>query len=91
LGVALVLAPQRSVASRWQMQWSLAVSHMPAAAPRSPAAQALLDNAMADALPLFEALAADRPCELGLPVGGSRQLRLHLQPLAVTGLAATLA
>ncbi len=91
LGVALVLAPQRSAASRWQMQWSLDVSSTPPAAPRSPAAQTLMDNATADALPLFEALAMDQPGDLRLAVGGSSQLSLRLQPLPGAGVGATLA
>jgi Beta-ketoacyl synthase, N-terminal domain len=95
LGVALVLSAQRSVASRWQLGWQLGgstgESASPCAALQSPAARALHDNAMADALPLFEALAAGLACNLGLPVGGKCQILLRLQPLPTTGMSATLA
>lgn len=80
LGVALVLAPQPSAASRWQVDWQLTPGAEMAAAPalRSALAQSLADNAMADALPLFEALACSRKTELALPGAG---LRLRLSPM----------
>lgn len=79
LGVALVLAPVRGPASRWQveMRWGEAV----AAAPRSPAARALAGNALAPALPLFEALAGDSAAEVALPLEAGPGLRLRLEPL----------
>ena len=89
LGVALVLAPQPGPHSRWRMGWSLlpnsaeapaVTQHAPA--PRSAAAAALMANALADALPLFEALATGRPASLGLRVGAGLWLQLQLQPQA---------
>jgi hypothetical protein len=84
LGVALVLAPQPSAASRWRVDWQLAHGSPTAAAPplRSALAQSLADNAMADALPLFEALAGGEGCALSLPLSATQALQLHLTPLA---------
>jgi Beta-ketoacyl synthase, N-terminal domain len=78
LGVALVLSTTSSAASLWQLQWSLADGACVAPALQSAAAQARAHNAMADALPLFEALAAGQACELCLPLAGQRQLLLRL-------------
>jgi Beta-ketoacyl synthase, N-terminal domain len=91
LGVALVLSPTPRAASLWQLQWSLA--SRPAAAPalRSAAAQALAHNAMADALPLFEALAAGQACELRMPLAGQRHLLLQLGAPQATAAVAALA
>ena len=57
LAVALVVAPERTERTVAAFDWSLDPGEATAAAPRSTAAQALAGNAMADALPLFEALA----------------------------------
>jgi Beta-ketoacyl synthase, N-terminal domain len=84
LGVALVLAGQRSAASKWQLSWSVTGQAAPAPGLQSPAARQLAHNAMADALPLFEALAVGRGCELGLPAGGSSGLELRLESLTPT-------
>ena len=77
----------------WSLAWSLdGGSTAPPAPPAPPAplappalrtaaAQALADNAMADALPLFEALAAEQPSTLALRVSAARHLALHLRPL----------
>ncbi len=83
LGVALVLAPQPSAASRWRVDWQLADGNPAAAAPplRSTLAQSLAANAMADALPLFEALARGDRCALGLPLSATLGLQLRLTPL----------
>jgi Beta-ketoacyl synthase, N-terminal domain len=79
LGVALVLAPARSAHSRWSLGWSLAVGAHRAPAPAALAA--LAGNAMADALPLFEALAAERSAAMTLPLGANLALALDLQRL----------
>ena len=78
LGVALVLAPTPSPRTLAAMQWSL--EHGPAAraALRSGAARALGANAMADALPLFEALARESAGPLALPLGARLALRVVL-------------
>jgi len=81
LAVALVLAPRRGVASQWALTWSLQPGDEPPPSLRSQAAAALADNAMADALPLFEALADGAPAALALPASATLQLRLVLQPL----------
>jgi hypothetical protein len=84
LGAALVLAAQPSAASRWQVEWHLAADTPTATAPplRSALAQSLANNAMADALPLFEALAGGEGCALALPLSATRALQLCLTPLA---------
>lgn len=82
LGVALVLAPERSPATRAVLDWCVQPGSMARTALQSPAAQALAGNAMADALPLYEALARleaqpDASQALQLPLGpqGGLQLR----------------
>lgn len=79
LGVALVLAPDRSERSRWSLGWSLQPG--PAQAPPLITLAALAGNAMADALPLFEALADSRARTLALPLATNLALALDLQPL----------
>jgi hypothetical protein len=82
LGVALVLAPQAGPRSRWRLDWQLcAGDSLPApAAPRSAAAQALARNALADTLPLFEALAQGQPATHALQLSPALQLQVGLQP-----------
>ena len=71
LAVALVLAPARGARAVAALDWSL-VSGADAASPlRSEAARALADNAMADALPLFEALAAGDDPSAVVPTAGA--------------------
>jgi hypothetical protein len=82
LGVALVLAPQRSAASLWQVDWQLAAEAPAPPALRSWLAQGLAGNAQADALPLFEALARGDACTLALPLAPAVSLCLRLQPSA---------
>ncbi len=83
LGVALLLAPQPSAASRWRVDWQLAQAAEAAAAPalHSALAQSLAGNAMADALPLFEALACGDGCALTLPLSAALVVHLRLTPL----------
>jgi len=81
LAAALVLGPQRRPQSSIALDWSLG----PAAAPpelRTAAARALADNALAAALPLYEALATlgAEPVELRLPLGDSLCLEIRLRP-----------
>jgi hypothetical protein len=79
LAVALVLSPTRSARTVASFEWSLAPG---AARPalRSQAARDLQANAMADALPLFEALARGEAESLSLPLSGTLSLQLQLQP-----------
>jgi hypothetical protein len=79
LGVALVLAPQRSERSRWQLDWDL--EHGPGALPPLRRHAALADNAMADALPVAEALDGDAAVVFALPLATNLALRVDLQPL----------
>ncbi len=80
LAVALIVAPAPSPATVAAFAWSLgdaaAAPEAPAAA-RSVAASALVRNAMADALPFFEALATTHPRALALPLGAGLALRLE--------------
>ncbi len=82
LGVALVLSPRVSERSLWRVESRLQAGPAPAAVLHSAAAQALADNAMADALPLFEALAA-------APDGAPTAVRLSLGPNLHLDLALT--
>jgi len=85
LGVALVLSPSpspaRSAHARWRLAVQVVAGTAPHTVPTSPLGQALADNAMADALPLFEALAQGRPATLSLPVGHASHLALEISPL----------
>lgn len=93
LGVALVLAPRRAAAARWRIDWALSEGGPPPAGPPSTAAVAAvatagLDaNAMADALPLFEALASGRETTRHLSLGPGTDsapamgLSLRIHPL----------
>jgi Beta-ketoacyl synthase, N-terminal domain len=99
LGVALVLAPARSARSLFEVRWDvtgLERAHPEAAlpppvsarvptAPRSAAARALASNAMAAAVPLFEALADSTPQALALALGPVLHLHLDLVPIVTTG------
>ena len=81
LGVALVLAPQRSAASVFSLDWACAAGTASLPPLTSAAAKALAANAMADALPLFEALAGAEDTALTLPLGPAGILRLRTIPL----------
>lgn len=77
LAAALVLAPQRGEHSVAALDASLRPGRAPAIELRSAAAQSLAHNAMADALPLLEALAAGGPRSLRMPL--STMLSLHTE------------
>ncbi len=80
LAVALVISPQRTERTVAAFEWSLATGVAPAPALRTEAARALQGNAMADALPLFEALARGKAESLALPLSATLSLRVDLQP-----------
>ncbi|MEO7115052.1 MAG: hypothetical protein ABIZ18_04265, partial [Caldimonas sp.] len=80
LAVAIVLAPARGPRSRTGLEITLRNGPTSPAPLLSPAARALAGNAMADALPFFEALAATAMPPLTLPLSAS--LALRLEPLA---------
>ena len=79
LAVALVLAPERGPRSRTGFEIALRRGPTSPAPLGSDAARALAGNAMADALPFFEALAATALTPLTLPLSSS--LALRLEPL----------
>ena len=78
LAAALVIAPRGSSGGTQGPSFtaSLVSGASRAAALRSPAAQALAGNAMADALPLLERLAAGGGDTLDLPLSSTLALRL---------------
>ena len=78
LAAALVLAPTRTERTVAAFDWALLPGPASAPALRSDAARTLAGNAMADALPLFEALAAGGEGTLALPLSGSLSLQLRL-------------
>ena len=80
LAVALVLSPTRSARTVASFEWTLAAGALPATPARSDAARALQVNAMADALPLFEALARGESESLALPLSATLSLQVQLQP-----------
>lgn len=81
LGVALVLAPEDSgqplAAFDLSLQPRTPDAGPPIAAPASAAAQALAGNAMADALPFFEALAAEPHPDLALVLSERQALQVR--------------
>jgi len=79
LALALVLSPRPGPRSRWQLDWQLQAGHAAAPPLRSAAARKLADNAMADAMPFAEALAAGAAATLALPLGPALHLALDLQ------------
>jgi len=76
LATALVLAPERGPRTRAGFELTLESGPADAVALRSTAALALAGNAMADALPLFEALAGATQATLTMPLSASLALRL---------------
>jgi hypothetical protein len=81
LAVALVLAPQRGPGSQFALEWELHPGAAPSRGLRSVAAQPLAANAMADALPLFEALACEDGARLDLALGPDLALSVLPVPL----------
>ena len=82
LAVALVLAPAAGPDGHRQVGWTLQPGAAMATALRSAAAQDLQANAMADALPLFEALARPEKADVQLPLSAHLGIRLTLDPAA---------
>jgi hypothetical protein len=81
MAAAFVLSPVRTERAVASFDWALASGPAQAPALQSPAANALNANAIADALPVFEALARgdDRP--LRLPLTPALSLCITLHPL----------
>ncbi len=78
LAVALVIAPQRSAHTLFALDAALVAGTTERVLLRSEAALVLAGNAMADALPLFEALARGDRAPLVLPLSATLALRLQL-------------
>ena len=84
LAMAMVLSPEPTTKSVATLGWSLVPGTGVAIPLRSEAARSLQRNAMADALPLFEALATGSTETLDLPLSRSLSLRIQLTPTAPT-------
>lgn len=84
LALALVLAPERSARSTHRLGWALHGTERSPTPPLSAAARALANNGMADALPLFEALAALAPVCVTLAQSPQQNLQLTVEPLSAT-------
>jgi len=82
LAVALVLSPQRGERTLATLDWSLASGKTERIPLRSEAALPLAENAMADALPLFEALARRHTAPLHLPLSNALALAVKLGEFA---------
>lgn len=88
LAVALVLAPERSARSSHCLKWSLhSAELLPPSQPRSAMARALTNNGMANALPLFEALASLAPTRVTLAQSHKQILQLTIEPLSANQVA----
>jgi len=82
LAVALVLAPEHSARSTHRLAWTLRNTDQPPSQAQSAAARALANNGMADALPLFEALASLAPTRVTLAQSRKQSLLLTIEPLS---------
>ena len=80
LAAAVLLSPQPGPASTWAVDWALAQVSVAPPPLRGESARALADNAMAGALPLFEALEARKPARLAWPLGAALALQIDLSP-----------
>lgn len=79
LAVALVVSPTRTERTVASFDWSLESGASTRIALQSEAARALSANSMADALPLFEALAGGKNASaMSLPLSARLSLRLQL-------------
>jgi hypothetical protein len=72
-----VLAPQRSAGTLAALDWRLDAGLADPVTLRSDAAKLLATNAMADALPLFEALAHRDVAPLRMPLSAELALRVR--------------
>lgn len=78
LAVALVLAPPAGTRAVATLEWALEPSGGEDPVPLTDAGRALQANAMAPALPLFEALARSGEARLAWPLSAHQSLRLRL-------------
>ena len=81
LAAAMVIAPARTASTVAALEWSLVSQDTQKPALHSAAARALAGNAMADALPVFEALAREDAQTLQLPLSSRLALQIRLNPV----------
>jgi len=82
LAVALVLAPRRGERTLAALEWALVGGKAERIPLRSEAALPLAANAMADALPLYEAIALGDSTALQMPLSAELSLQLKLTEFA---------
>jgi Beta-ketoacyl synthase, N-terminal domain len=78
LAAALVLSPRPGPNTRARLDWRLSPGEATNPVPKCPATLALQRNAMAPALPLFEALSQAGPARLGWPLSRHQSLLLDI-------------
>lgn len=78
LAVALVLSHRPGPNTCARLDWHLGAGGARTPTPKRPASLALNHNAMAPALPLFEALALAAPARLGWPLSRHQSLQLDI-------------
>ena len=81
MAAALVLAPLRSDRTLAALDWSLCPGPASTCALRSDAARGMAHNAMADALPLMEALASGHTESVLMPLSARLSLKVELSPV----------
>ncbi|WP_345944650.1 beta-ketoacyl synthase chain length factor [Variovorax sp. dw_954] len=81
MATAFVVSPVRTERAVASFDWSLEPGPSQVPALHSPAAKVLDTNSIADALPVFEALARGSTAPLRLPLAPTMSLRLLLHPL----------
>jgi len=81
LAAAMVLSPLRTERSLATLEWSLRQGPAQGIELRSAAARSLAQNAMADALPLMEAIASERNESLLMPLSSRLSLQIRIGPL----------
>ena len=81
LAVALVLSPRPSQRSLAQVGWRIEQAAGAASEPQTTASRSLPTNGMSQALPLFEALAAENTTALAMRLSNYQDLHIALQPV----------
>jgi hypothetical protein len=80
LAAGLVISPERTERTVAAFDWSLDSGPTASAALQSEVSRTLVQNAMADALPLFEQLALGGTATLAMPLSPHLALQLRLNP-----------
>ncbi len=81
LAVALVLSPHSGPHTTARLDWHLKPGAGEAAEPQTAAGQSLPANGMSQAIPLCEALAAERAAILSMRLSNYQDLHLNLRPV----------